>query len=156
MSISYMLSTRAFLISGHITTHSRKLPFKSANSPFDEWWRTADRKLLLLNPLRRSFLAEWYFITKLGPQVSSFPVKFFGVNSLRSSFVPDKRPSRRSSQTLCLNGQRSDASSQGAAWTLDHVLRWCPQPRRSRRRRVTHLSLGRTTQIRPADSSKGL
>jgi hypothetical protein len=25
-------------------------------------------------------LAKWYFITKLGPQVSSFPVPFFGVN----------------------------------------------------------------------------
>jgi hypothetical protein len=27
------------------------------------------------------FLAEWHFITKLGPQVSPFPVPFFGVNS---------------------------------------------------------------------------
>jgi hypothetical protein len=35
---------------------------------------------LLLNPLRRSFLAERYFVTKLGPQVSPFPVPFFGVN----------------------------------------------------------------------------
>jgi hypothetical protein len=26
------------------------------------------------------FLAEWYFITKLGPQVSLSPVPFFGVN----------------------------------------------------------------------------
>jgi hypothetical protein len=35
----------------------------------------------LTNPLRRFFLAEWYFVTKLGPQVSLFPVPFFGVNS---------------------------------------------------------------------------
>jgi hypothetical protein len=26
------------------------------------------------------FLAEWHFITKLGPQVSPFPVPIFGVN----------------------------------------------------------------------------
>jgi hypothetical protein len=26
------------------------------------------------------FLAEWYFATKLGPQVSPFPVPIFGVN----------------------------------------------------------------------------
>jgi hypothetical protein len=50
--------------------HSRKLSFKSANSPFAERQRIADRKRLLPNPLRSFFLAEWYFITKLGPQVS--------------------------------------------------------------------------------------
>jgi hypothetical protein len=77
MSISYTLSIRSFLISGHITTHSRKPPFKSANSPFAERQCIADRKRLLLNPLRRCFLAEGYFITKLGPQVSLFPVPFF-------------------------------------------------------------------------------
>jgi hypothetical protein len=26
------------------------------------------------------FPAEWYFVTKLGPQVSPFPVPIFGVN----------------------------------------------------------------------------
>jgi hypothetical protein len=31
---------------GHVITHSRKLPFKSANSPSTEWWRIADRKHL--------------------------------------------------------------------------------------------------------------
>jgi hypothetical protein len=31
---------------GHVITHSRKLPFKSTNSPFAEWWRIADRKHL--------------------------------------------------------------------------------------------------------------
>jgi hypothetical protein len=30
----------------------------------------------LPNPLRRFFLAEWYFVTKLGPQVNLFPVPF--------------------------------------------------------------------------------
>jgi hypothetical protein len=59
---------------------SRKLPFKSANSPFAERQHIADCKRPLLNPLRRFFLAEWYFITKLGPQVSLFPVPFFGFN----------------------------------------------------------------------------
>jgi hypothetical protein len=34
------------LYPGHVITHSRKLPFKSANSPFTEWWRIADRKHL--------------------------------------------------------------------------------------------------------------
>jgi hypothetical protein len=63
--------------------HFRKLPFKSANSPFAERQRTAGRKCLLPNPLRRFFLAEWYFITKLSPQVSLFPVPFFGVNGLK-------------------------------------------------------------------------
>jgi hypothetical protein len=80
MAILYMPSTLSFLISGHVITHSRKLPFKSVNSPFVERQRIADRKRLLPNPLRRCFLAEWYFITKLGPQVSLFPVPFFGVN----------------------------------------------------------------------------
>jgi hypothetical protein len=32
-------------------------------------------------PWEDLFLAEWYFITKLVPQVSSFPVPFFGVNT---------------------------------------------------------------------------
>jgi hypothetical protein len=31
--------------------------------------------------LRRSYLAEWYFLTKLSPQVSPFLVPFFGVNN---------------------------------------------------------------------------
>jgi hypothetical protein len=83
MSISHTLSTRSFLISGHVTTHSRKLPFNRANSPFAQ--RIADRKRLLPNPLRRFFLAEWYFITKLGPQVSLFPIPFFGVNNYSES-----------------------------------------------------------------------
>jgi hypothetical protein len=81
MSISYTPSTRSFLISGHVTTHSRKLPFKSANSPFAERWRIADRKHPLSIPLRRFFLAEWYFVTKLDPQLSLSPVPFFGVNN---------------------------------------------------------------------------
>jgi hypothetical protein len=81
MSISYTPSTRSFLASGHVTTHSRKLPFKSANSPFAERWRIADRKHPLPIPLRRFFLAKWYFITKLGPQVSLSHVPFFGVNN---------------------------------------------------------------------------
>jgi hypothetical protein len=80
MSIPYTPSTRSFLISGHVTMHSQKLSFKSANNPFAERWRIADRKHPLPIPLRRFFQAEWYFITKIGPRVSPFPVPFFGVN----------------------------------------------------------------------------
>jgi hypothetical protein len=64
-------------MSGHVTTHSRKLPFKSANNPFAERQRIADHKRPLPNPLGRFLLAEWYFITKLSSQVSPFPVPFF-------------------------------------------------------------------------------
>jgi hypothetical protein len=38
----------------------------------------------LLNPLRRFFPAEWHFVTKLGTQVSPFPVPIFGVNTIVS------------------------------------------------------------------------
>jgi hypothetical protein len=31
------------------------------------------------------FPAEWHFVTKLGPQVSSFHVQIFGVHSLKTS-----------------------------------------------------------------------
>jgi hypothetical protein len=30
--------------------------------------------------------AEWYFVTKLGPQVSPFPVQIFGVNRHKHGF----------------------------------------------------------------------
>jgi hypothetical protein len=84
-------------MSGHVTTHSRKLPFKSANSPFAERQRIADRKRLLPNPLRRFFLAEWYFITKLGPQVSPFPIQLRD----KSDFILE----------LTINAQRLRAKS---------------------------------------------
>jgi hypothetical protein len=31
------------------------------------------------------FPAEWYFVTKLGPQVSPFPVPIFGINKTSAS-----------------------------------------------------------------------
>jgi hypothetical protein len=34
------------LYPGHVITHSRKLPFKSANNPFAESWHTVNRKHL--------------------------------------------------------------------------------------------------------------
>jgi hypothetical protein len=80
MFISHTPSTHSFLISGHVITHSRRLPLKSANSPFAERQRIADRKSPLPYPLIRFSLAEWYLITKLGPEVSLSPVPFFGVN----------------------------------------------------------------------------
>jgi hypothetical protein len=64
---------------GHVITYSWKPPFLSANSPFAEWWRTADRKYLY-RILWGDFPTEWRFFTKLGPQVSPFPVPIFGVN----------------------------------------------------------------------------
>jgi hypothetical protein len=68
------------LCPGHIIMYSRKLPFSSANSPSAEWWRTTDRKYLN-RILWGEFPAEWRFFTKLGPQVSPFPVPIFGVNT---------------------------------------------------------------------------
>jgi hypothetical protein len=51
------------VLSLHRTTSPcipEKFSFKSANSPFAERWRTADRKRPLPIPLRRFFSAEWY------------------------------------------------------------------------------------------------
>jgi hypothetical protein len=67
------------LYPGHVITYPRKLPFLSTNSPSVEWWRTAHRKYLY-RILWGDFPAEWHFFTKLGPQVSHFPVPIFGVN----------------------------------------------------------------------------
>jgi hypothetical protein len=67
------------LYPGHVITYSRKLPFLSTNSPSAEWRCIADRKY----PYRilwGDFPSEWHFFTKLGPQVSLFPVPIFGVN----------------------------------------------------------------------------
>jgi hypothetical protein len=36
-------------------------PFKSTNRPFAEWWRTADRKLLLPNPPEKIFSSRMVF-----------------------------------------------------------------------------------------------
>jgi hypothetical protein len=80
--LSKLMSRHQFVSSlcpGHIITCSRKLPFLSANSPSAEWWRTVDRKYLY-RILWGELPAEWRFLTKLGPQVSAFPVPIFGVN----------------------------------------------------------------------------
>jgi hypothetical protein len=37
---------------------------------------------ILVESSEKIFLAEWYFVTKLGPQVSPFPIPIFGVNNL--------------------------------------------------------------------------
>jgi hypothetical protein len=58
------------LCPGHVITHSRKLPFSSANSPSAEWWRTADRKFLY-RILWGESPTEWRFITKLRPTSQS-------------------------------------------------------------------------------------
>jgi hypothetical protein len=41
------------------------------------------------------FLAEWYFVTKLGPQVSLFLVPIFGVNSSTGSMASKKEKINR-------------------------------------------------------------
>jgi hypothetical protein len=71
------------VLSLHQATSQRipeNFPFKSANSPSAERWRTADRKRPLPIPLRRFFPSRMLFITKLGPQVSLSPVPVFGDN----------------------------------------------------------------------------
>jgi hypothetical protein len=69
------------LYSGHVITYSRMLPFPSANSPSAEWWRATDRRYLY-RILWGEFPTEWCFFTKLGSQVSIFPVPIFGVNRI--------------------------------------------------------------------------
>jgi hypothetical protein len=44
----------------------------------------------LPNPLGRFFFAKWHFVTKLGPQVSSFPLPIFGDNRVFSSGISDE------------------------------------------------------------------
>jgi hypothetical protein len=74
------------LYPGHVITYSRMLPLPSANSPSAEWWRALDCRHLYRMPWRK-FLAEWCFLTKLGPQVSLFPVPIFGVNTILKQWI---------------------------------------------------------------------
>jgi hypothetical protein len=86
MSISYTPSTRSFLISGHVTMHSRKLPFKSAYSPFAEQWRIAYRKHPLPNPLRRSFSPYGISSPNSAHKSVPFLYHFFGVNGMLQEY----------------------------------------------------------------------
>jgi hypothetical protein len=54
--------------------------FQAWNSSSAEWWRTPDRRRLY-RMIWGKPLAEWCSSTKLGPQVSLFPVPIFGVNN---------------------------------------------------------------------------
>jgi hypothetical protein len=63
----------------HVITHSQMLPLPAWNSPSAEWRRAPDRRRFY-RMFRGKPLAEWYSPTKLGPQVSLFPVPIFGVN----------------------------------------------------------------------------
>jgi hypothetical protein len=75
------------ILSLHQATSPRipeNFSFKSANSPFVERWRTADRKRPLPISLEEIFPSRMVFITKLGPQVSLTPVPFFGVTNAPS------------------------------------------------------------------------
>jgi hypothetical protein len=61
---------------GHVITYSRKLP-QTVLLPNDGVLPTAS---FFTESSEEIFLAEWYFVTKLGPHVSLFPVPIFGVN----------------------------------------------------------------------------
>jgi hypothetical protein len=60
--------------------HSRKLPLKAQTDllPNDGVLSTAS---IFTESSAEIFPTEWHFITKLGPQVSPFPVPIFGVNN---------------------------------------------------------------------------
>jgi hypothetical protein len=58
------------------------------NSSSAEWWRSRDRRCLCRMLLGKP-LAEWWFSTKFGPQISLFSVPIFGVNNSQSL---DERP----------------------------------------------------------------
>jgi hypothetical protein len=69
----------------YIQATSSRIPecflFRAQNSSSVEWWRAPNRRHLY-RMLWGKFPTEWYFFTKLGPQVSLFPVPIFGVNTL--------------------------------------------------------------------------
>jgi hypothetical protein len=67
------------LYPGHIITHSRKLHFKSETVllPNDGVLPTTS---IFTESSEEIFPVEWHFVTKLGQQVSPFPVPIFGVN----------------------------------------------------------------------------
>jgi hypothetical protein len=70
MSVSCTPLTHSFHASGHVTTHSRKLPFLKAQTallPNDGALPTAS---VLYQFLWGEFPSRMVFITKLGPQVS--------------------------------------------------------------------------------------
>jgi hypothetical protein len=71
---------------GHIITHSRKLPFKAQTILLtnDGVLPTAS---IFTESSEETFPAKWHFFTKLGPQVSLFPVPIFGVNRAESRFL---------------------------------------------------------------------
>jgi hypothetical protein len=80
--------------------------FQAQNSPSAEWWRAPDR-MHLYRMLWGKFPVEWCFFTKLGPQVSLFPVPIFGVNicpfnyGIKSDFILE----------LTINAQHLQAES---------------------------------------------
>jgi hypothetical protein len=64
-------------------------PFKSANSPFAERWRTADQKRPLPIPLRGFFPAEWYLSLR-SAQHSAFLLYHFLVLTYAPSITGQK------------------------------------------------------------------
>jgi hypothetical protein len=78
------------LYSGHVITYSRMLPLPSTKQPSAEWWRAPDHRHLY-RMLWGKFSAEWCFLTKLGPQVSLFPVPISGVNRVELTGVGMER-----------------------------------------------------------------
>jgi hypothetical protein len=79
MSISHPSSIRPFLTSGprhHVFPKASFFKRKQSSCRMMAYCRP---QASLLNPLRR-FSCRMAFFTKLGPQVSPFPVPIFGVN----------------------------------------------------------------------------
>jgi hypothetical protein len=73
----------------YIQAMSSRIPecflFQARNSPSADWWCAPNRKHLY-RMLWGKLLAEWCSLTKLGPQISLFPVPIFGVNNFPTFF----------------------------------------------------------------------
>jgi hypothetical protein len=70
---------RFFIFNPHHRAFPNAFLFQPWNSSSAEWWRTPDRRRLY-RMLSGKPSVEWCSSTKLGPQVSLFPVPIFGVN----------------------------------------------------------------------------
>jgi hypothetical protein len=68
------------LYPGHVITHSLKLPFFKAQTVLLPNDRVLPTTSIFTESSEEIFPVEWHFITKLGPQVSPFPIPIFGVN----------------------------------------------------------------------------
>jgi hypothetical protein len=94
MSVSHPSSTRPFFIfkpRHHAFPNASSSKRKIALLPNDDILPTADT---FTECFEENLLPKGAFSTKLGPQVSLFPVPYFGVNNLRRFGVMNLRRSR--------------------------------------------------------------